>query len=147
MFFQIQNIVISSKRVLLSYNLQTVYFRINTKYLLKELLQKPTLILLIFYDFRKIFDFWPNLGFSEVHFWIFRIVGNRQTQKQTFFLSGIKMQLSLTTHQNDKGMRFFQLIRHCFLDQKAVHLSVEKLVPLRCKLVLPILFIIIFVAF
>ena len=64
----IQNIVILSKSVLSSLSLQTVYFRIKTKDLSKELLQKPTLILLIFDNFGQIFDFWRNLGFSDAHF-------------------------------------------------------------------------------
>ena len=70
-------------------DVEQVYFRIKTKDLSKKLLQKLTLILLIFDDFGKILDFWPNFEFSEAHFGIFKIVGNRQTQ--TIFSSGRKI--------------------------------------------------------
>ena len=42
---------------------------------------KLTLILLIFKDC-KILDFWPNLEFSKTHLLVFKIMGNRQTNKK-----------------------------------------------------------------
>ena len=79
-FFRIQNIVISSQTIWQSHNLQTVYFRIKTKDLVKELSPK-----LAFVDF---WWFWQNFWFLVqfgAHFWIFKIMGNRQIQKNNFF--------------------------------------------------------------
>ena len=52
-----------------------------------ELSHKPTLILLIFDDFGKISNFLPNFEFFEIHLWVFKIMGNRQTQKQIILMS------------------------------------------------------------
>ena len=69
--------------------------------------------LLNFDDFGKIFNFWPNLEFCEDHLWVFKIVGNKQTQK-TFFIkktNACRLRfISLAMHQNDEWMRFFNLI-------------------------------------
>ena len=39
------------------------------------------LIVVIFDDFGKQLDFPPNLGSFEAHLWVFKIVGNRQTNE------------------------------------------------------------------
>ena len=52
-------------------NSHVIYFRITTKDVLMELSQKL---------WQKI-RFSPNLGSFKAHFWIFKIVGNRQTDK------------------------------------------------------------------
>ena len=46
---------------------------------------KKNQFLLIFDDFGKKFDFSPNLGVFEGNLWVFKMVGNRQTQKKFFF--------------------------------------------------------------
>ena len=46
---------------------------------------KKNQFLLIFDDFGKKFDFPPNLGVFEGNLWVFKMVGNRQTQKKFFF--------------------------------------------------------------
>ena len=74
-----------------------MHFRIKTEDMSMELSQKPTLILLIFDDFGKIFDFLPNLGFFEAHLYSFKIVGNRQTQKQ-IISSGRKMHVDYDSY-------------------------------------------------
>ena len=48
---------------------------------------KKNQFLLIFDDFGKKFDFSPNLGVFEGNLWVFKMVGNRQTQKKDFFSS------------------------------------------------------------
>ena len=48
---------------------------------------KKNQFLLIFDDFGKKFDFPPNLGVFEGNLWVFKMVGNRQTQKKIFFSS------------------------------------------------------------
>ena len=48
---------------------------------------KKNQFLLIFDDFSKKFDFPPNLGVFEGNLWVFKMVGNRQTQKKIFFSS------------------------------------------------------------
>ena len=79
-----------------------LWFQIKTKDLSKELSHKPT----YFVDCGKIFDFLPNLRFFEAHLRVFKIVGNRQTQKN-FIFTKLKNActlrfISLTTHKNDK---------------------------------------------
>ena len=46
---------------------------------------KKNQFLLIFDDFGKKFGFSPNLGVFEGNLWVFKMVGNRQTQKKLFF--------------------------------------------------------------
>ena len=52
--------------------------------------------LLIFDDFGKIFDFWPNLEFFEAYLWVFKTVGNRQTQKNFFYQ--VEKSIQITIH-------------------------------------------------
>ena len=66
---------------------------IKTQNLSKELSRKPTLILLIFDYFGKMFDFLPNLEFSEAYFWIFKLWETDKLQK-VFFSSGRKMHVT-----------------------------------------------------
>ena len=49
-----------------------------------ESFEKSILLLLIFDDFGKKFDFFPNLGVSEGNLWVFKMVEKRQTQKIFF---------------------------------------------------------------
>ena len=83
---------------------------------------KKNQFLLIFHDFGKKFDFSPNLGVFEGNLWVFKMVGNRQTQKKIFFSSkknhGEHVLISLNTHQNAKSMRFLLLKFSSFWAQK-----------------------------
>ena len=60
------------------------------KYIVCELYDFTTIfkgmriILLIFDDFSKTFDFLPNLGFFDTHLQIFKIMENRQTHKKNY---------------------------------------------------------------
>ena len=83
------------KRIQQSWNLQTGNFRIKTNNFWRICQKKQHLM--IFDDFGKIFDFWPNLGFFETNLWVFQIFGNRQTQKK--FSSGRKMHVNYNSYR------------------------------------------------